>query len=127
MIQCIYNKEAIIKLLTKEIIEKTNKITSGQIPADEVKVTAKFFDPTGSFTWFLTELDEDLDYAFGFVVSEFCPDGELGPFSINELQSIKGHLGLGIERDKFWTVATLKEVMDNPSKYYQGVHRLDKL
>ena len=78
-------------------------------------MTAKFFDPTGSFTWFLTELDEDLDYAFGFVVSEFCPNGELGPFSINELQSIKGHLGLGIERDKFWTVATLKEVMDNPS------------
>ena len=66
--------------MTKEIIEKTNKITSGQIPADKVKVTAKFFDPTGSFTWFLTELDEDLDYAFGFVVSEFAQMVNLDPF-----------------------------------------------
>lgn len=112
-------RKEVMKLLTKEIINKTNKITSGQIPADKVKVTAKFFDPTGSFTWFLTELDEDLDYAFGFVMSEFCWEGELGPFSINELQNAKGQLGLGMERDKLWdNKTTLKEVMDNPSKYY---------
>ena len=109
-----------MKLLTKEILNKTPDLLDNDgLETHKVKVTAKFFDPTGSFTWFLTELDEDLDYAFGFVMSEWCWQGELGPFSINELQNAKGQLGLGIERDKLWdNKTTLKEVMDNPSKYY---------
>ena len=47
------------------------------------------------------------------MTSEFCPDGELGYFTISELEEVKGPFGLGIERDKFWTSKTLKEVMDS--------------
>ena len=54
----------------------------------------------GSFTWFATEFDGE-DTFFGKVVSHLCPDGELGCFSLSELKSVKGSLGLGIERDLY--------------------------
>ena len=103
-----------MQLLTKEILNKTPDIRDGETKPEQVKITAKFFDPTGSFTWYLTEIDKsNNDTCFGFVTSEFCPDGELGYFTISELEEVKGPFGLGIERDKFWTSKTLKEVMDS--------------
>ena len=104
-----------MKLLTKEILNKTPDLLDNDgLERHKVKVTAKFFDPTGSFTWYLTEIDKnDKDTCFGFVTSEFHPKGELGYFTISELEETKGRFGLGIERDKFWTSKTLKEVMDS--------------
>lgn len=103
-----------MKLLTKEIIDRTPKTyANAEKDSVETMVTAKFFDPAGSFTWYLTELDDDKDYAFGFVTSQFCPEGELGYFSINELEETKGAFGLGIERDLHFQPKSLKEVMDS--------------
>lgn len=39
---------------------------------------------------------------FGKVVSHLCPEGELGYFLLSELESVKGPLGLGVERDMWW-------------------------
>ena len=104
-----------MKLLTKEILSKTPDLMDNDgLDANKVKVTAKFFDPTGSFTWFLTEIDKkDNNTCFGFVTSEFCPEGELGYFTINELESVVGQMNLGIERDKFFSPKTLMDVMDS--------------
>jgi hypothetical protein len=74
----------------------------------------KFFQPWGSWTWYVTEgepvLDDDgteLDFEFfGFVVGEFP---EWGSFSLNELKSIHGPVGLKIERDIFWEPTPLKK------------------
>ncbi|PBB58859.1 MULTISPECIES: DUF2958 domain-containing protein [Mesorhizobium] len=61
----------------------------------------KLFDPTGAATWLLSELDADGDTLFGL-----CDLGfgfpELGSVSLAELQSGKGRLGLGIERDRYF-------------------------
>ncbi|TGP14934.1 DUF2958 domain-containing protein [Mesorhizobium sp. M2D.F.Ca.ET.233.01.1.1] len=61
----------------------------------------KLFDPTGPATWLLTELDMDGDTLFGL-----CDLGfgfpELGNVSLAELESVKGRLGLGIERDLYF-------------------------
>tara|TARA_R100001163_G_scaffold64059_1_gene57394 strand:+ start:380 stop:757 length:378 start_codon:yes stop_codon:yes gene_type:complete len=102
------------KLLTKEILNETPDLLDNDgLETHKVKVTAKFFDPTGSFTWYLTEIDKrDKNTCFGFVTSEFCPQGELGYFTISELESVKGHLGLGIERDKYFKATKLTEVME---------------
>jgi len=59
----------------------------------------KLFDPTGAATWLITEMDpEEPDILFGL-----CDLGmgfpELGSVSLAELESVKGHLSLGIERD----------------------------
>ena len=72
---------------------------------DEIdfKPVVKLFNPCGAATWLLTELDPDEpDIAFGL-----CDLGmqcaELGSVSISELESYRGRLGLGIERDRHWT------------------------
>ncbi|RWA83702.1 DUF2958 domain-containing protein [Mesorhizobium sp.] len=61
----------------------------------------KLFDPTGPATWLLSELDADGDTLFGL-----CDLGlgfpELGSVSLAELESVKGRLGLGIERDRYF-------------------------
>ena len=75
----------------------------------DVKVIAKFFDPCGSWTWYATEYDSKEGLFFGLVRGF---ENELGYFSLEELQSVKGPLGLGIERDLHFGEHTLAEVME---------------
>ncbi len=63
----------------------------------------KLFTPDAACTWLLTELDpDDPDIAFGL-----CDLGlgfpELGSVRISEISSIRGRLGLGVERELFFT------------------------
>jgi Protein of unknown function (DUF2958) len=66
--------------------------------SDHIPVV-KFFDPCGPATWIITEMmPDDPDILFGL-----CDLGmdypELGTVRLSELQSVRGKLGLGIERD----------------------------
>ena len=47
---------------------------------------------------------------FGKVYSEFCPHGELGYFTLNELKSVRCPLGLSVERDLYWKEKPLSSV-----------------
>lgn len=63
---------------------------------------AKIFAPDGPATWLLTELDPlNPDLAFAL-----CDLGmgtpELGYVSLAELRTIRGRLGLPVERDRFF-------------------------
>lgn len=63
----------------------------------------KLFNPCGSGTWLLTEIDpEDETVAWGL-----CDLGlgfaEFGTVSLTELAGYRGRLGLGIERDLWFT------------------------
>jgi len=82
-----------MKLLTKEIEERFKKIGSQENIKDP-QIIVKFF--SGSWTWYATEYDQDTKTFFGLVEGH---DTELGYFSLEELESVKGPLGLGIERD----------------------------
>lgn len=69
-----------------------------QVDHDPMPVV-KLFTPDGAATWLLTEIDpDDPDIAFGL-----CDLGmgfpELGNVSLMELASIRGHIGLPVERD----------------------------
>ena len=89
-----------MKLLTKEAREGLIAAGKGPEPSTEKPraVLAKFFDPTGSWTWYATEGEErGEDFIFFGYVDGF--EGEWGYWSLNELESVKGPLGLGIERD----------------------------
>lgn len=79
---------------------------------DETIAFVKLFDPTGSWTWFLTEFsavapDGIPNLAFGLVYGH---ETELGYVSLEELSQIRGALGLGIEIDVFFLPMTLKEI-----------------
>ena len=63
----------------------------------------KLFNPCGSATWLLTELDpDDPDLAFGLCdLGMGCP--EIGSVLLSELGGYRGPIGLGIERDLHWS------------------------
>ena len=67
----------------------------------------KLFDPTGSWTWYISEYDPDTRTAFGLV------DGferELGYFSMEELVNLRGRFGLPLERDLHFKPQPLSEL-----------------
>ena len=94
-----------MKLLTKAIEAKLPKLyaTDGQ---NLTPVVVKFFDPTGSWTWYAIEGEkqEDGDWLFFGMVDGF--EKELGYFTLNELIHAKdnchGLRSLPIERDKWF-------------------------
>ena len=65
-------------------------------------VHVKFFCPWNQWTWFATEgQEQDRDFIFfGYVIGH---EREWGYFSLNELQSVTGPMGLKIERDIYFT------------------------
>jgi hypothetical protein len=58
-------------------------------------VICKFFTPDSNWTWYVLEFDRE-DVFFGWVVGF---EHELGYFRLSELVSVRGPLGLSIERD----------------------------
>ena len=71
----------------------------------------KFFTPWTSWTWFATEGEqqgEDFIF-FGYVIGH---EREWGYFSLNELQSVTGPMGLKIERDIYFDPALKSRVKE---------------
>ena len=67
--------------------------------AIDFKPVVKLFTPDAQCTWLLTELDPDHELAFGL-----CDLGmrepELGYVSLTELRTVRGKVGLPVERDE---------------------------
>ena len=102
-----------MELLTDEIIEEFKKQDDTSFKkAEEVKIIAKFFNPTGAGTWFATEYNPIERIFFGYANLGDREMAELGYFSLDELQEYRGRFGLGIERDLHFGDHTLREVMD---------------
>jgi len=97
-----------MKLLTKEILEKLPKLYTQEEKGLDAIAIVKFFTPDSNWTWYATEFDGD-DLFFGLVEGF---EKEIGYFRLSELQSVKGALGLPIERDMYFKPKTLRELMD---------------
>ena len=117
-----------MKLLTNEIRDQllrngrlTQQFAEDGIAEPDFIPVVKLFTPDANCTWLLTELDpDDPDIAFGL-----CDLGmgypELGSVRISELESVRGPLGLAVERDlHFSTVKTLSALADE-------AHRLRRI
>ena len=67
-------------------------------PEHDLMPVAKLFTPDAGATWLLTELDPgDEDMAFGLCdLGLGCP--EIGYVSLTELETVRGKLGLPVER-----------------------------
>lgn len=86
------------KLLTKTQRTKLIKNHKDQDGTKEFNVVVKLFNPTGAGTWYLTELDEETNTAFGVCK---ITDAEVGYISMTELEDFRGRMGLKIERDMY--------------------------
>ncbi len=90
-----------MRLMTKELEKRFLKVGSQEQVKDPV-IVAKFFNPQGAGTWYATEFDPKDKMFFGYVSIFGDWNDEWGYFSLQELESFKGQLGLGIERDLYW-------------------------
>ena len=98
-----------MQLLTKEIEKRFEKVGSQENDKNPL-VIAKFFNPSGRGTWFATEYDPKEKIFFGYVSLFGDHNDEWGNFSLDELESVKGAFGLGIERDRHFGEKRIKEV-----------------
>lgn len=96
-------------LLTKANRAALPQIGSTDGQGDSAKVIVKFFNPSGSGTWYATEFDGE-DRFFGLVCG--LGQDELGYFLLSELSSVKGPFGLGIERDRHLGSLTIGEARE---------------
>ena len=95
-----------MKLMTKELEKEFEKYPLGSQDGllGQAKVIAKFFNPMGVGTWFITEAEkqENGDYEmFGYCHLGDDELAEFGYVMLSELQAIKRPLGMGIERDLY--------------------------
>lgn len=86
------------RLLANGALRRQAELDNPEVDIDFFPVV-KLFTPDAGCTWLLTEIDpEDTDRAFGL-----CDLGlgypELGYVSVSELESVRGRLGLPVERD----------------------------
>ena len=95
-----------MKLLTKEILKKTPALYAQDGKGEDAIASAKFFDPCGAATWYMTEYNPADGTAFGLCILH---EPELGYFNVNELAAFRGPLGLGIERDLWFKPTPVKD------------------
>lgn len=96
-----------MKLLTKEIESKLPPLYAQDGKGDEAVVFVKFFTPDSNWTWWATEYSPERREFFGLVQGM---ETELGYFSLDELEKVKGPMGLQIERDLHWGPKTIGEI-----------------
>jgi len=100
------NKIRGMQLLTKELRRKLPPLYSQDGKGGKAIAYVKFFTPDSGFTFWATEFDGK-DTFFG-LADGHCK--ELGYFSLSELESVNGPMGLPIERDLYWQPKTLEEI-----------------
>jgi hypothetical protein len=104
-----------MKLLPEEIRELLPPLYSQDGKGGKAVVYVKYFTPSSSWSWYITEgepvLSEsgtEIDYKFFGLV--FGHEKELGYVLLSELEEVRGPMGLPIERDLYFKPKTLEEI-----------------
>lgn len=112
-----------MKLLTKEMRRNLPPLYSQESKGGQAIVYLKLFTPDSSFTWYITEgspvtddSGKEVDFHFfGLVDGQFR---ELGYVALSDLESVRGPMGLPVERDLWWEPKTLAEIA--PEMFHTG-------
>lgn len=93
------------RLLPDELAKTVPRLYATEKEDDPI-ARVKFFTPDSSWTWYVTEFDPCERLCFGLVHGH---ERELGYFSLDEVESVRGPLGLPIERDLSWDPKPLSQ------------------
>jgi Protein of unknown function (DUF2958) len=105
--------------LTKNLLQTLPALYSQENNPDPM-VVCRFFTADAGWTWYAIEgspVDEQgyydtdkekVDFVFFGLVSGL--EAELGYFSLSELNSIRGNLGLPVERDRYFQPTRLSAI-----------------
>ena len=83
-----------MELIPQEAKQQIPKLYETEEQNNPIAYVKLFLD---AWTWYITEMSIDNNICFGYVISPF--GAELGYFSLEEIKSIKGSLGIGVELD----------------------------
>jgi hypothetical protein len=99
-----------MKLMTPDLEKRFAQVGSQEEVSDPL-IIAHYFNPTGAGDWYAIEYFPEDRIIFGYasIIGDLCD--EWGYSSLNELEDYKGQLGLGIERDLYWTEKRASEVI----------------
>lgn len=103
-----------MELLTAEL-RKSLPPLYAQEKNDDPLVHIKFFTPDSNWTWYVTEgskNEEDFVF-FGYVMGL---EEEWGYFSLSELASARGPLGLAVERDLYFVPTPFSKIQERKPK-----------
>jgi hypothetical protein len=106
-----------MKLITKDILKNLPLLKDLEESVDfTTKVPLKLFSPVGSATWFIMAIDgesKELNEETILYGLCFLDVPEFGRVSLQELKEVVLPLGLGIERDRGWSIdKTLRDAND---------------
>jgi hypothetical protein len=99
-------------LLDRHSREKLPPLYSQEAHGLDALAKVKFFTPDSRWTWYASEFDGS-DTFFGLVVGL---ETEFGYFSLTELQSVRGPMGLPIERDQHYEPVSFQELLARHGK-----------
>ena len=94
------------RLLPREIADTLPPLYATEGQGMKAIAKVKFFTPDSSWTWYAAEFDGEETF-FGLVIGH---ERELGYFSLAELESARGPLGLPIERDLYFHPTPLEDL-----------------
>lgn len=103
-----------MKLLTSALRKAIPSLRATEQERDPL-VRCKFFTPWSHWSWYVIEFDGS-DIFFGWVDGDFP---EAGLFSLGELESVRGPLGLTIERDRYFKPTPLSKVKSGDVSYFR--------
>lgn len=92
-------------LMTKALRKQIPKLGEQANVKDPI-VYAKFFTPDSNWTWYILEFD-GVDQMFAYVKGFH---NELGYVSLKELSSVRGPMGLYVERDRYFKPTSLSKI-----------------
>jgi hypothetical protein len=96
-------------LMTNEIKEQLPALYSNEEIGLDAVAPVKYFSPDSGWTWYASEYSDKDKIFFGLVIGY---EIEFGLFSLSELQSTRGPLGLQIERDLYYQAETLRKLKE---------------
>ena len=94
------------KLIPEEELKKIPPLYATERMTDPL-AHVKLFTPDAAWSWYITEYDAQEKLCFGLVNGT---EMELGYFSLEELENLRGPLGLPVERDLYFQPTKLSEI-----------------
>ena len=93
-------------LISKEMLDKLPKLYETEDIKDPL-CHIRLFTPGANFTWFIIEISIDENLCYSYVKGL---EDELGYFSLDEIEDIRGGLNLQVELDTSFKPALLSVV-----------------
>jgi len=98
------------KLIPQKLLSEIPDLYETENTLDPI-CQVKLFSPDSDWTWYIIELSKiDVNRCFGYVKGM---DNELGYFTLEELETVHGPLGLSIERDIWFKPTRLSQLKND--------------